>query len=83
MLADSVMLKSDPNEIGPETPLFGPGGPELDSLDALQIIIAVEKKFGIRIGDQSAAREALQSLEVLHGWIVRKMAEADSDHGGD
>lgn len=74
LLAENVMLKTDPATIGEDTPLFGAEGIGLDSLDALQIIIAVEKKYGITIGDATTARDALQSLGVLRDWITRRLA---------
>ncbi len=74
LLAENVMLKTDPASIGEDTPLFGAEGIGLDSLDALQIIIAVEKKYGITIGDATTARDALQSLGVLRDWITRRLA---------
>jgi acyl carrier protein len=76
LLAENVMLKTDPASIGEDTPLFGAEGLGLDSLDALQIIIAVEKKYGIVIGDATTARDALQSLGVLRDWIVLRLAPA-------
>jgi acyl carrier protein len=76
MLAENVMLKIDASSIDEETPLFGAEGLGLDSLDALQIIIAVEKKYGISIGDATTARNALQSLGVLRDWINRHLASA-------
>ena len=74
LLAENVMLKTDPASIGEDTPLFGAQGIGLDSLDALQIIIAVEKKYGITIGDATTARDALQSLGVLRDWITSRLA---------
>jgi acyl carrier protein len=74
LLAENVMLKTDPATISEDTPLFGAEGIGLDSLDALQIIIAVEKKYGIAIGDATTARDALQSLGVLRGWIASRLA---------
>jgi acyl carrier protein len=74
LLAENVMLKTDPASIGEDTLLFGAEGIGLDSLDALQIIIAVEKKYGITIGDATTARDALQSLGVLRDWITRHLA---------
>jgi len=74
MLAENVMLKIDPMSIGEDTPLFGTDGLGLDSLDALQIIIAVEKKYGISIGNATTARDALQSLGVLRDWINARLA---------
>lgn len=74
MLAENVMLKIDVSSIAEDTPLFGNEGLGLDSLDALQIIIAVEKKYGISIGDATTARDALQSLGVLRDWINARLA---------
>jgi len=76
MLAENVMLKIDTSTIGEDTPLFGAEGLGLDSLDALQIIIAVEKKYGVSIGDATTARDALQSLGVLRDWINTRSATA-------
>ena len=76
MLAENVMLKIDVATISEDTPLFGAEGLGLDSLDALQIIIAVEKKYGISIGDATTARDALQSLGVLRDWINGRLATA-------
>lgn len=73
LLAENAMLKSDVSTISEDTPLFGPEGLGLDSIDALQIIIAVEKKFGVAIGDASAAKDALHSLGVLQDWINRRL----------
>ena len=77
LLAENVMLKIDASSIAEDTPLFGAEGVGLDSLDALQIIISVEKKYGISIGDASTAKDALQSLGVLSDWINRRLS-ADS-----
>ena len=76
MLAENVMLKIDASTISEDTALFGAEGLGLDSLDALQIIIAVEKKYGISIGDATTARDALQSLGVLRDWINARLATA-------
>jgi acyl carrier protein len=73
ILVQNCMLKIDPSTIGEETPLFGPDGIGLDSLDALQIVLAVEKKYGIVIGDPNTAKDALQSLGVLRDWIAKRI----------
>jgi len=73
ILMQNCMLKIDPSTIGEETPLFGPEGVGLDSLDALQIVIAVEKRYGIAIGDPNTAKDALQSLGVLRDWIQKRL----------
>ena len=74
LLVDNCMVKVDPETIQADTPLFGPESIGLDSLDALQMAIAVEKQYGLAIGDPATARDALQSLGVLHGWITQRIA---------
>ena len=73
LLAENAMLKTDASSIAVDTPLFGPDGLGLDSIDALQIIIAVEKRFGVSIGDATAAKDALQNLGVLQEWINTRL----------
>ena len=50
------------------------GGPlELDSLDALQICMAVKERYGVRIEGGPAARKALQSVQSLADTILESM----------
>ncbi len=72
LLVENCMLKIKADEIGDEMPLFGPEGVGLDSIDALQITLAVEKKFGIPIKDPATARQVLQSLGTLRDWLRRQ-----------
>lgn len=73
LLVENCMLKIDPATIQEDTPLFGPDGIGLDSLDALQIVMALEKVYGVRIGDANTAQEALQSLGVLRDWTEKRL----------
>lgn len=52
-------LRDDEPWFGPESRL------ELDSLDALQISMAIQKKYGIRMPDSKETRRALVSLTTL------------------
>jgi acyl carrier protein len=72
LLVDSCMLKVNIDQIGEDTPLFGPGSIGLDSLDALQMTVAIEKKYQVPITDPEVARQALQSLGTLRDWLARK-----------
>ncbi|RFC45814.1 MAG: acyl carrier protein [Verrucomicrobia bacterium] len=73
LLVENTMIKVDPETINEETILFGEEGIGLDSLDALQMIVAVEKRYGIEIKDPTMARDALQSLGVLRDWIQTRL----------
>jgi acyl carrier protein len=65
MLVDTLMLPTPAGEIGFDTPLFGPGGLGLDSVDALQLVVALDKHYGIKITDPAAAKEVLQSITTM------------------
>jgi acyl carrier protein len=68
MMVDNLMLQVSEAEIGDEQPLFGPGSLGLDSVDALQLVVALDKNFGLKIPDPATAKEVLHS--------VNSMAEA-------
>ncbi len=62
MLVENLMLQVGAEEIGDGQPLFGPGSLGLDSVDALQLVVALEKNYGVKISDPQAARKALQTV---------------------
>lgn len=73
MMVENLMLQVPISDIGDETPLFGPGGLSLDSVDALQLVVALDKNFGLKIADPGAAREILQSVNsMVHAVIVNR-----------
>ena len=74
MLLENTMIKVDANSIDEDTILFGEEGIGLDSLDALQMIVAIEKLYGLEIKDPTTARDALQSLGVLRDWIQLRLS---------
>jgi acyl carrier protein len=59
------MLQLTPEEIGDSQPLFGPGSVGLDSVDALQLVVALDKAYGLKIGDSDAARRILHSVDTM------------------
>jgi acyl carrier protein len=65
VMASELMLEVDVNEIADDAPLFGPNGIGLDSVDALQLVVAIEKHFKLKISDQNQAREILNSVESI------------------
>jgi acyl carrier protein len=72
LIVENCVLKTQPDQIGENTPLFGPGSVGLDSLDALQLTVAIEQQFGIVINDAQVARQALQSLGTLRRWLAQQ-----------
>lgn len=67
------------NAIDDDQPLFGGGGLGLDSLDALQIAMLVEDRFGVRVPEGDEARPIFQSVQSLADFIRR---ERDAKTGG-
>jgi acyl carrier protein len=65
VMASELMLEVSVDEIGDESPLFGPSGIGLDSVDALQLVVAIEKHFKLKITDQDKAREILANVESI------------------
>lgn len=57
-----------PADIPDNEPLVG-GGLSLDSIDALELVVRLEKEFGIKIASSEEARRALASVEALAAFI--------------
>ena len=69
MMVKAVRLKISPEGIKDDQPLFGAGGVGLDSLDALEMVVALEKEFGVRIPDADVGRKVLISVETIVQFI--------------
>lgn len=53
-----------PADIDNAAPLFG-DGLGLDSIDALELVIGIEKEFGVRIQDEDVGSKAFASVNAL------------------
>jgi acyl carrier protein len=65
LLIAELMLDLKATDIGDETPLFGPSGVGLDSVDALQLVVMLEKHYGFKRADQEQAKQVLQSVDSI------------------
>ena len=65
LMVENLMLQVTTTDIADELPLFGPGGLGLDSVDALQLVVALDKNFGLKIRDQEAARQILKNVDSI------------------
>ena len=65
MMVEHLMLQTPADQIPDDQPLFGPGGVGLDSVDALQLVVALDKTFGLKITDPDHAREVLRSTTTM------------------
>jgi acyl carrier protein len=65
MMVENLMLQVSEHEIGDDLPLFGPGGLGLDSVDALQLVVALDKNYRLKIANPTAAKEILQNVNSI------------------
>lgn len=74
MLVASLMLKIPPQEIADDTPLFSPEGLALDSIDALELAVALEKTFGVATPSAEVARTAFASVNTIAAHVLANRA---------
>jgi len=60
-----------PGDIDAETPLFGEDGLGLDSVDALELVMILDKHFGILIEDPEMGKEILANIRVMAEYVLK------------
>jgi acyl carrier protein len=65
VMVEELMLEQQPSDIGDTTPIFGGVGLGLDSVDALQLVVGLEKHFGLKIGNSDAAKGILENVDTI------------------
>ena len=58
-------------EINENTPLFGADGLGLDSIDALELIVLLDKEYGIRLSDPKQGKEIFYSIATMADYIQK------------
>ena len=59
-----------PEDIDNDAPLFG-DGLGLDSIDALELIVLIEKNYGIKLKDPAKGKEIFKSINVMADYIAK------------
>jgi acyl carrier protein len=73
-LVRSLRLPMTPEEIGDSTPLFGEGL-GLDSIDVLELVLELERSFGVSILDEETGKRALRSVDTIAEFIADERAK--------
>jgi acyl carrier protein len=73
IIAELKLTNVAPDDISDDGPLFGSESAlGLDSLDAVELVVLLKKKFGVEIGDQNTAMAAFASINSLADFLSRK-----------
>ncbi len=75
MLVKNLMLQVTADDITDDMPLFGPSGLGLDSIDALELVVSMEKTFGVGVPNSEVAGKALRSVNTIHDYIIEKQTQ--------
>lgn len=76
LIVESLHLQGiAPADIGDDQPLFG-DGLGLDSVDALEMMVALEKEYGIRIDGHQVGKETFASVSTLAAFVQERRPAA-------
>jgi acyl carrier protein len=68
VIVRSLRLQMPPSEIADDVALFGEGL-GLDSIDALELVLELERTFGVAVGDEQTAKRVLRSVNSIAEFI--------------
>jgi acyl carrier protein len=79
MIIEALKLEEiSVDEIDDDAPLFKEGL-GLDSIDALELVVAIEKNFNVIIEDEDVGKEAFGSIRILAAFIQKEYTETSKD----
>jgi acyl carrier protein len=82
LIIDSLQLEGyTPEMIGDDEPLFGASGLGLDSVDALELVVSLEKTLGIRIRSEDIDPATFSTVRGILGWVTRRVTAAGGAAG--
>ena len=71
LLVENLSLEDiTPAEIGDDTPLFG-DGIGLDSLDGVEIVVMLQRHYGLDVKDMQKGKEIFQSINTLADYVMK------------
>jgi acyl carrier protein len=73
LIVKSLRLPMQPSQIADDIPLFREGL-GLDSIDALELVLEIERQFGVTIGDEHLGKRVLRSVDSIAEFIQEQTA---------
>lgn len=74
-LVETLGLDLAPETVDPDAPLIG-AGLGIDSIDTLELVVLIEKDYGVKIDNRAAGVEAFASLNALAAFIRQRQPAA-------
>ncbi len=74
VISELNLADIQPADIDPSAPLFNDGGLGLDSIDALELTVVLDKHYGIKVTDPADMKRAFFSLDTLAAFITERQA---------
>lgn len=71
LIIGRLKLEMSPDDIVDDAPLFG-DGLGLDSIDALELVLGLEQKFGIKVEDEEVGKRIFASVDALATYVAEK-----------
>jgi acyl carrier protein len=82
ILSVRLNLSTAVEKIDDDAPLFGPGSIGLDSIDALELVLGIQKEFGVAIEDRALAVRVLASIGTIAEYLKSLSAGSPEAAGG-
>lgn len=73
LLRDTLQLGERARGFSDSTPLLG-HVPELDSLAVVNVLTAMEERFGVTVADDEISADTFETVGSLHSFLLRKLA---------
>ena len=80
MLVDRMILKMDPAAIDDNASLIETYG--LDSVCVLEIVVGIEERFGVNVGDEELDLKNFTSIVTIANYVRRHLGKKESTGGG-
>lgn len=72
LVVEALQLDLDPGALGEDVSLFEHPDLDLDSVDALELVVALQNAFGIRVDDPSLGRRFLRTVGTMSDFVVEQ-----------
>ena len=75
LLIEQLNVRREPDEIDPDTPLFG-SGLGLDSIDSVELLVSLQSEFGLRLPNDAAGRASMRTVNGLVDLVLGRQEES-------